>query len=243
MHRSSWVGFGAGLFVVAALTGCGGRAQDEGLMNVEPNIDSCTKSGVDGVTCYPSKGIGTAPRVGDVYGDRISNRKFVGFRSTTSAAPVDTTKGTTVVQMADYFDPTASTYSLIVLDVCTRWCGPCSQLADEFASWRTTLYAQAGVAIIEVLTQGLDYKPSTVADLIGFIGDHSANFTVVMDPSAKFAGSRLGDLLDDREAVPLIAVIDPRTMEILYRGVGVPYDLPKFLDMRLEQIQGRPPKP
>jgi len=240
--------WGVGVLAAGMMVACGGPDQDGGLVAPVPDGADCVRSGVDGVTCYPTEGIGRDARpastnqrraVLDAYGDRIPNLKFVGFRAVTPELPMDTTQGTTVVQLADYFDPKAEKYSLIVLNACAVWCDLCHQLADELASGVASAYAPKGVVILQAITAGLDYKPSTTADLESYAQGHRANFSILADPGERTLG--IFDL--QAPALPFLIVVDARTMEIVQYTTGKPVDLGRYFDRALATVHSRPPKP
>lgn len=241
MMRARFWGF-SGLVLAGAAMACGGEVGGQGLSDGVANTTDCVHSGVDGVTCYPTGDLGIAARTtkdGEVvFGNRIANLQFVGFRATTTAAPLDVSKGTTIVQMADYYDPRAEKYSLIVAFACQRWCGPCNQTADQLAAGVAATYENKGVVFMQALTQGLDFKPTTLSDLTGWAGDHKVNFTLLSDPAEHIFGN-----YDVKAATPFIMMIDPRTMEILTFATGAPSYWPTFLDPWLKKMAEGPRKP
>ncbi len=249
MGRARGVGVLATWVMAGGLMACGGGRpdQDPGVVDSLPSTTDCARSGVDGVTCYPTRGIGDEARplttseriaVGDGYGDRIANLKFVGFGATTTEVPIDTAHGTTVVQLADYFDPKAERYSLIVLNACTRWCSYCNQLADELAAGAASEHARKGVVFIQAITEGFDYAPATTTDIEAFTRDHRASFTVVADPGGRTLAPYTG-----LPVYPFLIVIDARTMEIVQYERGAPRDWSAYLDTALARVGSRPPKP
>ena len=230
----------AGAVLVAAVTAAGSSSstQDPGIVNNNNNNQTGAVSGVDKKTPYPTADIGIVARKGSVAGNRIQNYKFIGYGTDNSAAKLDTSKGTGSVQLADYFDPASSKYAIIILNVAARWCGPCNQETDEIVSGVAATYGPQKVVFVQAVTEGLDYKAATMDDLNGWIGDHTNNFTTLLDPSQQNLG-----VFFDRAAIPFNAVIDARSMEILYAGTGAPSNFGQFLDKYLNLVKTIPAKP
>lgn len=232
---------GAVLAVSVAAVGCSSSpTQDPGVVNNNNNNNNVcdAKSGVDKTTCYPTADVGINARKGSIAGNRIQNYKFIGYGTDASAAKLDTGKGSGTVQLSDYFDPKSDKYSIIILNVAARWCGPCNQETDEIVSGVAATYGPKKVVFVQAITEGLDYKPATMDDLNGWIGDHTNNFTTMLDPNQVNLG-----VFFDRAAIPFNAVIDARSMEILYAGTGAPQDFGAFLDKYLAQVKTLPAKP
>lgn len=228
---------GVVLSVSLAAVGCSSSTQDPGIVG-NNNPQGGAVSGVDHTTPYPTTDIGTVARKGSVAGNRIQNYKFLGYGTDASATKLDTTKGTGTVQLADYFDPKSEKYSIIILNVAARWCGPCNQETTEIVGGIAAQYAPKKVVFVQAITEGLDYKAATMDDLNGWISDHSNNFTTMLDPSQANLG-----VFFDRAAIPFNAVIDARSMEILYAGTGAPQDFGAFLDKYLGLVKTIPVKP
>jgi hypothetical protein len=231
---------GAVLAMTAAAAGCSSSTQDPGVVNNNNNNNNVcdAKSGVDKSTCYPTTDVGYTARKGSVAGNRIQNYKFIGYGTDASAAKVDTSKGTGTVQLADYFDPKSEKYAIIILNVAARWCGPCNQETDEIAGGIAAQYGPKKVVFVQAITEGLNYEPATLNDLNAWIGDHTNNFTTMLDPNQTNLG-----VFFDRAAIPFNAVIDARSMEILYAGTGAPQDFAGFLDKYLNLVKTIQPKP
>ncbi len=231
---------GAVLAVCVSAVGCSSSTQDPGIVPPNNNNNNVcdAKSGVDKTTCYPVADVGIVARKGSTPGNRIQNYKFVGYGTDASGTKLDTSTPTSTVQLADYFDPKSEKYSIIILNVAARWCGPCNQETDEIASGVAASYGPKKVVFVQAITEGLDYKPATLDDLKGWIGDHTNNFTTMLDPNQANLG-----VFFDRAAIPFNAVIDARSMEILYAGTGAPQNFPAFLDKYLALVGTIQPKP
>ena len=217
--------------------GCSAAGQDPGL--VAGDGGTCeARSGVDKVTCYPATDLGITPRKGTVTGNRIQNYKFVGYPTDASATKLDISKGTSTVQLADYFDPKSEKYAIIILNVAARWCGPCVQETNEIVGGISAKYGAKKVVFVQAITEGLDYKAATFDDLNGWIADRGSNITTMLDPNQANLG-----VFFDRAAIPFNAVLDARSMEILYAGTGAPPDISAFLDKYLALAASITPKP
>ena len=229
-----------------AVTGgvaCSGGGQDPGLVAAGDASTCDARSGVDKVTCYPALDVGINPRKGSVPGNRIQNYKFVGYPNDASATKLDTSKGTSTVQLADYFDPKREKYSIIILNVAARWCGPCVQETNEIVGGISATYGAKKVVFVQAITEGLEYKAATLDDLNAGVaerGGHATtiNFTSMLDPNQANLGAFF-----DRAAIPFNAVLDARSMEILYAGTGAPPDISAFLDKYLALAASITPKP
>ena len=231
---------GALLATSVATVGCSSTPQDAGIVNPNNNNTGLcdAKSGVDKTTCYPTGDVGITPRKGAASGNRIQNYKFVGHPTNASATKLDPNAPTSTVQLADYFDPKTERYAIIILNVAARWCGPCIQETDEVVNSIAPAYGPKKVVFVQAITEGLDYKAATLDDLKGWMTDRSSNFTTMLDPNQANLGAFF-----DRAAIPFNAVIDARSMELLYTGTGAPQNFPQFLDKYLALVVATSPKP
>lgn len=213
----------------------GGDGGDGSVTNdaaVEAAPACAAVSGVDHTTCYPEGDVGTTARSGNVPGQRIQNFSFVGY-PTAMGQPVVTSAGTKQVQLADFFDPAAQDFAIVVLAVVTAWNAASNQLSDELVA-RAPTYAPKKAVFVQVLQQGADINGSAnVQDLDLWVSAHALNQTAVIDPTMllKFPG------------VPTIVVLDARSMEILYSAMGAPPSMPVFLDKYLALVKTIPVKP
>lgn len=196
------------------IAGCSSSTQDPGLVNPGNNTQGVCEKNPKGV-CYPTDDIGTAKRAGSVAGNRIKNYKFVGYGTDASATKLDTTKPVSTVSMADFYDPTGETYTLIHLTVAAVWCGPCNAETDEIATSLAAKFGPQKVVFLQALTEDGAYAPAKVADLAGWIADHGNNFSTVLDPNQINLG-----VFFDKAAIPFNANIDARSMEILTAATG-----------------------
>lgn len=197
------------------IAGCSSSStQDPGLVNPNNNTQGACEKNPNGI-CYPTDDVGTAKRLGTVSGNRIKNYKFVGYGTDASAVKLDTTKPTSTVSLADFFDPTGDKYLLIHITVAAVWCGPCNQETDEIATSLAAKYGPQKVVFLQALTEDGAYAPAKLTDLEGWISDHNNNFSTVLDPEQINLG-----VFFDKAAIPFNANIDARSMEILTAATG-----------------------
>lgn len=200
-----------------------GPAQDPGL---DPGAG--TSSPVDGQGTevnpygkpYPTKNLGYQPRAGSRAGNVMRNYKFLGYRDG------DPSKGTTVISLADLFDPEMRTTKLISFSAGALWCPPCNQEAKVLVPLISSL-KERKIVVIQALIEGdAQGTGSTLDDLNVWQKRHNVNFTLFLDPEQK----NLGQFFE-AAAIPWNAMIDARSMEILQSGVGFdPAGLPKDFD-------------
>lgn len=178
--------------------------------------------------CYPTDDLGTSPRIGANFGQRIRNFKFLGYKNADPTKPTDASSGTpTLIQLADYYDPSGQTFKLIHLAAASFWCIYCNQESEELASGGAAKWAAQGVIFIEALIDGHQVGvPATPTDLQHWISGPRIdetnttyktplNFTVFLDPAVKNLGSFFPE-----GGVPFNMNIDPRSMEILDTSNG-----------------------
>ena len=189
-------------------------AQDKG---IDPGAGTGTPSPVAGQgtevnpygKTYPTTNLGYQARAGSRAGNIIRNYKFLGYRDG------DPSKGTTVISLADYFDPDMKTTKLIHFSAGALWCPPCNEEAKALVPLVPGLKAQK-VIVIQALIEG-DARGtgSTIADLDVWQKRHSVNYTLFVDPEQ----GNLGQFFD-AAAIPWNGLIDARSMELLTSGVG-----------------------
>ena len=121
----------------------------------------------------------------------MRNYKFLGYRDG------DPSKGTTVISLADYFDPDMKTTKLIHFSAGALWCPPCNEEAKALVPLVPRL-KEKKVIIIQALIEG-DARGtgSTLDDLNVWQKRHSVNFTLFLDPEQ----GNLGQFFD-AAAVP-----------------------------------------
>ena len=158
---------------------------------------------------YPTKNLGYQARAGNRPGSIMRNYKFLGYRDG------DPSKGTTVISLADFFDPQTKENKVIHFSAGALWCPPCNEeakaLVPEIANLKTRKITVIQ-AIIEGNAQGTG---STLDDLNQWQKRHSVNFTIFLDPEQ----GNLGQFFQ-AAAIPWNAYLDARSMEVLESGVG-----------------------
>lgn len=185
----------------------------------------------DGKT-YPTDHVGGVPRSGSRRGDRIPNLTFQGYPDSSRAAGLKT------VSLADYYDPTSTPGRPKVLHLmeAAYWCTICDGQTKEMAPLKDALAAE-GVVVVQAIMNGarLDVGPSLL-EVGKWMDRYPTWFTVVIDERAKRVGT-VSEVL----AVPWNALIDLRTMEILYAGSGRPVDYASFAKSGAEWVSTHPP--
>ncbi len=187
--------------------------------------------------CYPTQDIGTGARSGAVFGSRIANFAFTGYKATNENVLGQPTS-TQTIHLGDYFDPQQKgvpgiidgvPIKLIHLTVAAVWCGPCNEETDFITGANYTGANTGGASFAKelaplgvVFVQAIDDGPvvgigATLSDLNGWIASsrHNSDITTMVDPN----NSNLG-VFFDAAAVPFNANIDASTMEILQTEVG-----------------------
>jgi hypothetical protein len=182
----------------------------------------------DGVA-YPTDNIGSRARAGTVRGDRIENFAFQGYDHSNVSG------GLKQFSMADFYDPKAAHWKTIVISGAATWCSACGAEADIVTANAAQLEKE-GVVILSVMTAGpsAGYGPS-LSDVTGWIADHKTNYTTLIDVRAR----RLATV--GLTGVPWSALIDPRTMEILFASDGAPDDYVAFARLGENFVATHPP--
>jgi hypothetical protein len=197
------------LAAVACGQGSSGPAEAND-SNVTPN-----PTNPDGVP-YPTDNIGGRARAGSVRGNRVANFAFQAYDHSNVSAGLKT------ISMADFYDPKATRWKTIVISGAATWCSNCAAEADILTT-NAPMLEKEGAAILSVMTAGptAGYGPS-LGDVTNWIADHKTNYDVLLDVRAR----RLSTI--GLSGVPWSALIDARTMEILYASDGYPDDFVAF---------------
>jgi hypothetical protein len=200
--------------------GCGGNNTPA---EFDDNPPAAPAQNPDGVP-YPTDNIGTTARAGKLPGKRIENLSFQGYLNSDRAA------GLKVISMADFFDPGAKRYKLIAIQAAATWCTICMAETRDTVALQPE-YSQKGVVFLQTIINGPTngFGPSLL-DVEGWMDKHGTNFTVLIDVRGK-RSIPLG-----AQAVPWNARIDPRTMEILDQGTGIPRNLAEYIDEGLNFV-------
>lgn len=182
----------------------------------------------DGVP-YPAGPFGAQPRQGATPGDILPNFVFRGYRNgDTSGDPV-------TLSLADLYDPTGQRQLVVHLMAAAMWCPVCHDQTKAMVQAHSTLRGE-GAAILQAVIMGPDRNVSPDrCDLVDWIEEQSAPFTVVLDVDAR----RLATVAP-LTAVPFNALIDARTMEVLLAGEGAPVDYTAYVRSALEWVAANP---
>src|SRR5262245_10128836 len=72
--------------------------------------------------CYPTTNIGLAPRVGTTPGNKIPNIRLHGWKNTNPTTKTPSSGTLETISLADFYDPSATTYRVIRIVVAGLWC-------------------------------------------------------------------------------------------------------------------------
>ena len=179
---------------------------------------------------YPTKNLGYQPRSGTRPGSIMRNYKFLGWRDG------DPSKGTTVISLADFFDPEMREHKLITFSAGALWCPPCNDEAKLLVPMAPRLKAKKVTIISAIIEGGKRGTGSTLEDLGIWQKRHDVNYTLFLDPDQR----NLGQFFE-AAAIPWNALIDARSMEILTSGVGVNLnELPNEFDRWAKWVDENP---
>ena len=173
---------------------------------------------------YPTKHLGTKPRTDGGPGDVIANLKLTGYAPGATAS--------SVLQMADVYDPQGRTHDLVALIVVASWDPISPMMVEELRA-----APPSRVALFPVLVFGAFREAAKKADLDAFRVAHLIGTAwYAFDPG----GKQLPPL--DESAVPGLILLDARTMEI----VGVPAgwkkdEVKSDLEAKAAEVKARPP--
>ncbi len=185
----------------------------------------------DGVA-YPTDHVGGLARSGARRGDRIPNLSFQGYPDSNRAG------GLRTVSLADYYNPTSAAGRPKVLHLmeAAYWCTICDGQTKEMTPLKDALGAE-GVVVVQAIMNGarVDTGPSLL-EVGQWMDRYPTWFTVVIDERAKRVGT-----VTEVLAVPWNALVDLRTMEILYAGSGRPVDYASFTKAGVDWVTTHPP--
>lgn len=162
----------------------------------------------DGVD-YPKDNIGTLPRKGSQFGNRIANLKFLGYPDANANA------GLQPVSLAQYFDPSGEKYRIIHIQAAGVWCSACRAETGAVVPMKDELAARKVVWLVALVEGASPGTPSVEKDLKGWISEFKSNYTHMLDPGMQNFGPFF-----NAGALPWNANVDARTMEILTAGTG-----------------------
>jgi len=182
----------------------------------------------DGVP-YPTEDLGPKARTELRRGQRIPNLTFQGYVGSNRA------EGLKPVSLADYYDPDAKRYKLLNIMLAGTWCQPCDAQTQQMIPAEAELKPE-GVVVLAALVNGPSpgYGPQ-LSDLDAFIDKHKTDYTMVIDVRAhRFLG------LWQFDALPVNALVDTRTMEILDASVGAPSSYRTYVKTGLGALAAGP---
>ena len=181
----------------------------------------------------PAGGYGYTPRSGSTPGSVIQDFTFQGYPNAVIAPMLSP------IKLSAYYDPCNKRYKLIHLSVGALWCGPCNEETDQLVMLKSTLDMDK-VVVLQALNDGAQYLvPATQKDLDTWITYHKSNFTEMLDPDP----GQLAPFFT-ASALPWNANVDPRTMEILDSGEGLPQGgIQVDILKGLMEIEGQPSYP
>jgi hypothetical protein len=163
---------------------------------------------------------------GSVRGATIGNYRFLGWNSPTAARlDLDALEP---VSLANFYDPKgAKGIKYLVITSTAVWCSACKAEYRDMAQ-RVASYQERGVEFMGALFEDNDSGPARPADLKTWANAYEVAFPFVLDPQLKLG------VFFNREATPMVMVIDTKTMEIVkieegWASVG-PSSLWTFLD-------------
>ncbi len=203
-------------------------------------ISGIPQSEIDGGDLpYPTANIGIAQRGLDANnvpnslpGSVIANFKFLGYPN------ADSSNGLQTIQLADYYDPTASKHKVLHIIAVAEWCNPCNlettELLTDLATPATDFEAQ-GVVYLQALIEGNTQNVgATQTDLNSWIAKEKPTFDEALDPEA----AELGVFFSAAD-VPFNADIDVRTREVLQAGTG--QEDPSAVTVWINWVENNPP--
>lgn len=174
-------------------------------------------------TAYPTTNLGWKPRAGATRGDRIANLTFTGY------APSATS--TSALSLAAVYDPEGRTHDIVALLAVGLWDNYSSQMITSLAS-----SVPSRTAIVVVVGQGT--KPGDDATLADLAVQRARlpQAVNVLDAGFKLLGPMF-----DAAALPFVAVLDARTMEIVSAAVGALPNPKQSLEDARTAVLSRPP--
>jgi hypothetical protein len=200
--------------------------------------------------CYPTDDIGTAPRQGNIPGQRIPNLQFFGFKNLDPSQRTDPSGELQRVTLAEFYDPTGSRLKLIHLIGASVWCHYCNVETEMLASGGAADLSSRGVVFLQALIDGpklfVGATPDNLREWVrgprrdegGRVFETPLNFTVMLDPDHDSLGPFF-----QADSVPFSLNIDPRSMEILSAKQGfAASDYEAEFEEWLTWIDTHPPK-
>lgn len=179
---------------------------------------------------YPTDHLGGTSRIGAQRGDRIPNFSFQGYVDS------NRTGGLHTISLADYYDPWQKHGKVLHIMEAASWCIICDGQTREMTAAKDAMAAQ-GVVIVQAIMNGAKAGTGpTLLELDQWMDRYPTWFTVVVDDRAKRLSS-----VASVGAVPWNALIDLRTMEVLFASVGRPYVYEQFVKAGIDWVDKHPP--
>jgi hypothetical protein len=145
----------------------------------------------------------------------IENTTFLGWRD-----PVASNYDTAAlepVSLSDFYDPSATTTKLIVINASAVWCTVCQAELKQMKNDNTAeKYRAQGVQLLGTLFEDATGGPARPSDLRlwGSAAVRAIDFPLVLDPGLKMGVYFTSD------ATPLNLIVDARDMRIVYAMMG-----------------------
>jgi len=152
---------------------------------------------------YPAQGFGATP--GTIVRPDLSWQGFAPNASTITA-----------IAAKDFFDCDGSKgINAIVFDVSAEWCPACQSEAADMPKLFSQ-YDALGIKVVTLLIQDAANAPATVETITRWKQKYAlTDVFVCADPSFSFQPSAQGSI-----ALPLVLIVDPKTMTIVKSKQG-----------------------
>jgi hypothetical protein len=157
---------------------------------------------------YPTEGFG------DMIGDVVPLKEWQGF--------VDASTEPSTVSMKDYHDCAGEKgINALIVDTSATWCGACQQEAAEFAQKFQGAWGSLGIRVITLMIEDtVQGEPATLDTALNWKKEFNLDSTVAVDPPFTFAPVANSSVI----GLPLVVVVDPRTMKMVDVQQGYPFD-------------------
>ena len=150
---------------------------------------------------------------GKEIGDTVSNaHAWEGYvEGTTEAAQ------TTMISIESYLDCDGSKgINALMIIESAEWCGNCQTEASQLNSNMQNKWEAMGIRVLTLMAQKLDSSPATLQTAFKWKTDYNLmSSAVAVDPPITFTPPGASSL-----GLPLIVVVDPRTMKIVHIQEG-----------------------
>lgn len=204
------------------LLACSGQGTSNASSGSSPSLDASTHS--------PDAG-GTHPLcVNDASADGVYPKAAydISLLGTSPDLSFDAAGGATIA-LHDFFEPCAASSRLLVVRVSAAWCGTCLWHAKHTGEFKS-LDIGSRLIWLDLLVANRDNMPATVENLADWGTQIDAADKLAVDPQYQFRS-----VSPIREPLPLVVLIDTRTMSI--RNFLNDPD-PQLLEIRLRQELG-----